>query len=126
LEHTQDYSRILEEFARVVRPGGTVIVSFDISLDGDRDISISGAIDLLGQASKIFESISIGNAREILLASTWGDSFTTKQAQKLDPSLLPWRYPSILYKIKSRITNGKALMHWPPRLAFCCFIATKA
>ena len=38
LEHTRGYPEILLELRRVLRPGGTLVVTFDLSLDGDSDI----------------------------------------------------------------------------------------
>src|SRR6185437_15825588 len=34
LEHTNNYDEILDEFARVLRPGGLLVITFDLSLDG--------------------------------------------------------------------------------------------
>src|SRR5215218_7390360 len=34
LEHTNNYSEILDEFNRVLKPGGLMVLTFDLSLDG--------------------------------------------------------------------------------------------
>ncbi len=33
LEHTSNYSEILDEFSRVLKPGGVLVITFDLSLD---------------------------------------------------------------------------------------------
>lgn len=47
LEHTNDYAAVLDEFHRVLRPAGTLIVTFDVSLDGHKDIPVPAARELL-------------------------------------------------------------------------------
>lgn len=48
LEHTDRYPEIISEFARVLKPGARLILTFDIALDSNRfGINIDGAVKLL-------------------------------------------------------------------------------
>lgn len=47
LEHTENWPAIVEEFHRVLKPGGRLIVTYDIALDGRRDIPPTAAKALL-------------------------------------------------------------------------------
>ncbi len=47
LEHTGNRDEIVREFRRVLKPGGQLIVTFDISLDGTKDIPVDDAKTLL-------------------------------------------------------------------------------
>ena len=49
LENTDHYLKILNEFQRVPKSKGRWLVTFDISLDGSRDISKDGALALPGE-----------------------------------------------------------------------------
>src|SRR5207237_1546339 len=54
LEHTGNYGEILDEFARVLRPGGLLVITFDLSLDGKFELAKEHASELLGQVSRKF------------------------------------------------------------------------
>ena len=47
LEHTDNYDEILDEWSRVLRPGGLLVLTFDLSLDGKFEVPKSQAADLL-------------------------------------------------------------------------------
>lgn len=51
LEHTANRAEIVREFRRVLRPGGQLVVTFDISLDGTKDIPVDDAKTLLALLS---------------------------------------------------------------------------
>src|SRR3954471_12282938 len=54
LEHTSNYSEILDEFARVLRPGGLLVLTFDLSLDGRFELPRAVAADLLRAVTSKF------------------------------------------------------------------------
>src|SRR5688572_24866562 len=54
LEHTSNYGEILDEFARVLRPGGLLVITFDLSLDGKFELPKHAAAELLMEVSKKF------------------------------------------------------------------------
>ena len=118
LEHTDNYEEIMEEFYRITKPGGKVIITFDISLDGTRDISPERGTELLRALTTKFENeenLSPELHRYISLPGI----LTTIGAKDIDSTLLPWRYPSFVYRTKALIT-GKAFGRWPPPLTVFC------
>ncbi|NPV05848.1 MAG: class I SAM-dependent methyltransferase [Syntrophaceae bacterium] len=123
LEHTEGFEGIVGEFHRVIKPGGKLLVTFDVSLDGTRDISPARATRLIEALMGKFHS---GEAIDSNLASrlTAPGIFTTASAAQMNGRLLPWRFPSILYRLQS-LLSGKGLVSWPPLLTVCCLDLTK-
>ncbi len=121
LEHTDAYEKIIEEFYRVLLPGGVLVVTFDISLDGTRDIDLDKANTLLSALSKRFDN-DLSFDLPSLLSST--DVFTTATAKEINPNLLPWKGPAFLHRIKSFSRTGR-LVAWPPPLTVFCLSLTK-
>jgi len=118
LEHTGDYEKIIEEFHRIIAPGGRLIVTFDISIDGTRDINVEMAEILLRALTERFnndEDISLNVRSQVSIPGI----FTTLTAKDIDVNLLPWKFPSIIYRLQSLIT-GKAYGLWPPPLTVFC------
>jgi len=91
LEHTRNYARILEEFRRVLRPGGAFVLTFDIGLDGVSDISPEAARLLLKEVQRRFryqsECPDIETTSEHIL--------TSRYVIGVDAKLLPWRFPRL-------------------------------
>ena len=124
LEHTKDYEEIIDDFHRTLKPGGKLIVTFDISLDGTRDISPARAVKLLYALNKKFDNDD-GSGSGLTTDISNADIFTTMSAKKIDANLLPWKYPAILYRLKAMMT-GKKFGHWPPLLSVYCLSMTKS
>lgn len=125
LEHTDAYAEILGEFHRVLRPGGKLALTFDISLDSAHDISVERAEFLI---STLIETKFINNAPDQgdLAADVLESGiFTTLSAQKINPKLLPWKFPAFVYQLKSFIANQR-FSAWPPPLTVYCSTWTKA
>lgn len=87
LEHSSNYGKIFEQFQRVLKPNGLLIVSFDIFLE-DRDKSAKETQNLLDQLNVKFEAtdanlktLNIGSKQEIL---------NTRFAKEFDENSLPW------------------------------------
>src|SRR5687767_1408493 len=55
LEHTSEYEQVLAEFDRILRSGGILILTFDISLDGRSDVPPDQAVKLLQRVEDRFE-----------------------------------------------------------------------
>lgn len=89
LEHTTDYCEIIDGFHRMLKPGGRLILTLDISLDGDRRINITDAQEMMEYLRKgfrpIYEDCNVVNSEKHIL--------TTKYVSHLNKELLPWRSP---------------------------------
>lgn len=115
LEHTTAYRDIVEEFARVLSPEGVAIITFDICLDGQSEISPDGAADLLEAISAVFPK---GDAVDLQPLSRPEALATTDYFRRTNPSRLPWRRPDL-----KTIVSHLRWRRWPRRrfvsLAFC-------
>jgi len=110
LEHTDAYQNIVSEFRRVLKPGGILIVTFDISVDGEADIPVEKAEQLLGILYQHFprsKQIAYANLRQEVHAQ---DLVTTRFIRQMNPRLLPWKYP-LLAALKPLIKR-----RWPRAL----------
>lgn len=114
LEHTDGYEDILREFARVSN-GGRVAITFDISLDGTRDMRMEDLHEMLKALPAVFDTDSdLGRTVKSQLSSP--AILTTRT---VSGDLLPWRGPPILHRLKSSLANRR-LVRWPPLLTVCC------
>jgi SAM-dependent methyltransferase len=123
LEHTDAYAEIIEEFHKVLRPGGRLVITFDISLDGIRDVSIEKGTKLLRTITEKFKSVE-DIRLELTSEVSEPDIFTTHSAKAIDPNLLPWKFPQFMYRINS-IIRGHRLGTWPPSLTVFCLNVEK-
>lgn len=92
LEHCGSYEEIVAELARVLRPGGRLILTIDVSLDGRAEIPREEAERLVRLLAAQFEPLApypslVGHVEAERVV-------TTGHAGRLDPSLLPWSRPS--------------------------------
>jgi SAM-dependent methyltransferase len=124
LEHTDAYDAIISEFHRVLRPGGTLIVTFDLSLDGSRDISAERGGELLRALTAGFETAT-PLALDLQPQMSSPELFTTLTARKLHPDSLPWKLPALVYQLHSLVKRGR-VGHWPPPLTVYCLSLTKS
>jgi SAM-dependent methyltransferase len=94
LEHTANPERVAREFWRCLAPGGRLVLTFDVSLDGSRDIPVAGASELLEVLAQCFQPASPFEDRELLdeqrLAGA-EDLLRTASFRHSEPELLPWR-----------------------------------
>ena len=94
VEHTGEHERILDEFRRVLRPGGTLILTFDISIDGRTEIPPEAARELLQNVLERFDPSEPFDAlAELDRLADPAKLMTTDAARAQEPSLLPWRWP---------------------------------
>jgi ubiquinone/menaquinone biosynthesis C-methylase UbiE len=95
LEHTADHAAILEEFARLLRPGGLLVLSFDLSLDGRFELDRGDAVSLLEHVTRRFVPQGGVDLMEELrrLDSQPQQILSTDYIRRTRPELLPWKYP---------------------------------
>ncbi|HTY76565.1 MAG TPA: class I SAM-dependent methyltransferase [Candidatus Bathyarchaeia archaeon] len=122
LEHTHNYPDIVGEFKRILRPGGHLLLTFDISLDGAGEATLVRASEIMTLVARDFDHSGWDGSS---VASEVNDPgvFTTRKAESIDASLLPWRRPRLFSRIKSLLTRGSA--SWPPLLTIMCLECTK-
>ncbi|HPF37510.1 MAG TPA: class I SAM-dependent methyltransferase [Phycisphaerae bacterium] len=90
LEHTDEYDRIIREFRRALRPGGALIVTFDISLDGRTDIEVSRAEKLIESLATHFDGVPTDALIPLAERLKISELLTTDHLRKTSPELLPW------------------------------------
>lgn len=123
LEHTNEYECIIDEFHRLLKPGGSLIITFDVSLDGTRDIAVDEGVRLLEALINRFPCDS-GFSLNLSSKALDADVLTTLKAGKIDSSLLPWKLPSFIYQLKSLVSSGR-YVSWPPPLTVFCLSLEK-
>ena len=129
LEHVNHYSQIVAEFHRLLRPGGMLIITLDISLDGCHEITIPGAQQLLRLLQDTFSPANCIHSVD-LLSETWHTNnqlTTTHYFKQHAPHLLPWKYPW-LSSIVAALRNGRLPRSMMKSLCFSChsFIKQKS
>lgn len=118
IEHTKKHQEIIDEFYRILKPSGMLFLTFDISLDGNRDIDIEMSrelLELLGNKFVFNEEKSM----DLMIQISQPDIFTTAIAERMDPGLLPWKFPPIVYQFRELALKRK-ITEWPPLLTFYC------
>jgi ubiquinone/menaquinone biosynthesis C-methylase UbiE len=96
LEHTDNYGEIISEFARVLRPGGLLVLTFDLSLDGKFALSKQTAEDLLRRVGERFDVLEgLDVLGELPRMDDAKNILSTDHVKATEPELLPWRYPML-------------------------------
>jgi len=93
LEHTDNYGEIVREFARVLKRGGLLVLTFDLSLDGKFELRKEVAQDLLNNVSEFFDTSGVPIEQELNRMSDVEHILSTDHVNRTEPDLLPWRFP---------------------------------
>ncbi len=123
LEHTSEYESIIAEFHRVLRPGGRLVVTFDLSLDGKREISLEAGDRLLSALKSRFDDVE-GAVAAPLRQGLASDMFSTLTASQIGRGVLPWTRPSLARRVASRLARRSA--PWPPPMTVFCVALNRA
>jgi len=97
LEHAQDPVAIVRGFRRCLKVGGTPLLTFDVSVGGDRDIPIDAARDLVDVLEREFAPVTPFEDRSLFAPAVLGESeevLRTEWFRRYQPELLPWRFVS--------------------------------
>ena len=124
LEHTNAYDAIVGEFYRVLRPGGKLVITFDISIDGKHDIPAVQAVDLLRSLVEFDGAVPNQHCPPILKELEQQELVATTSFIESAPHLLPWKKPGPLDHVKSYLKSGHSKT-WP-NLTFYCLDIDKA
>lgn len=120
LEHTNDYQRILGEIHRILKPGGALSFTFDISLDGLDDIPLKKAKQLVASLEAVFKTKTQVNLDKDLLEP---DLVTSQKMSRINKKLLPWKIP-LINVVKHLLEYGRFGKAYK-NLTFCCLSVTK-
>jgi ubiquinone/menaquinone biosynthesis C-methylase UbiE len=117
LEHCDHYDEILAGFARVLKPGGRLILTIDISLDGESDIPLGEATRLIEHLSKRF----VPDSDYLSMVNNYDKSqiLTTEHIREVDPNLLPWKQPDWRTLLRHLLRHGRILK--TPFNSLSCF-----
>jgi SAM-dependent methyltransferase len=86
LEHTTERERIADEIARVLRPGGLLVVTIDVSLDGQAEIPRPEAARLVEELERRLQPLaSFSDA----VAEPPADLLTARTVAAVEPDLVP-------------------------------------
>jgi len=106
LEHTNKYLEIIPELRRVLKKGGLLVLTFDVSLDGARPLSKVEAEEILRKLCQFFYPEFDLRLEDLLgMLGAKEDTLTTKFIKEFDKDLIPWRR-SLLADLKG-LLRGK-------------------
>jgi SAM-dependent methyltransferase len=95
LEHARDRAEIVREFRRCLKPGGSLLLTFDVSVRGDRDIPVDAARDLVDLLEEEFTPATPFTGREYFDETVLAGAeelLCTEWFRHYQPELLPWRF----------------------------------
>lgn len=120
LEHTDSYPTVLKEVYRILKPGGKLSLTFDISLDGLDDIPLKRAQQLVSSLEEIFgTSLGLNLEQEIVNPGL----VISRNMAKRNKKLMPWKYP--LLNIVRHFVNYGRPGYLYKNLTFCCVTVAK-
>lgn len=120
LEHTDNYGVIIREFARVLKDGGLLVLTFDLSLDGKFTLPKPLAIEMLDKVEEEFDLPAGFDWRRELDRMTELGLLTSDHVRRTEPELLPWTFPVRVYKAIQDLVGGKGwTMGFRSRTVYC-------
>ena len=122
IEHTPDYEPIIGEFHRVLKPGGLLLITFDISLDTDGPISPKKARSLVSLVERDFTPVAGFDSETDLNKPMEGytdDILNTEWIKKTHPSKLPWQRHLTLREIVGNLIRLRIPRNFTKLTCFC-------
>lgn len=96
LEHTGEYEKIVREVARVLKPGGRFVLTFDLSQDDIFEMQPPQARRMFEVLEELFDVSADSLWAEAQRAKTEPDHLLcTPTIRRLQPELLPWKWPRL-------------------------------
>jgi SAM-dependent methyltransferase len=90
LEHIRDRVAALAELHRLVRPGGLLVLTFDIAIDDDYEIPVPACERLLADAARTFTGGPVADLGK-LAERVRADVLTTRRVAASEPARMPWQ-----------------------------------
>lgn len=115
LEHVSEPVVVIDEFARVLRPKGQLVLTFDISLNRRTGFTFEKVQRLFEKLEEGFEGFDFSLRVDAVKTNK---IVTTDFIRNYDKSLLPWEQ-GLLHDIK-RFVRSKVLHNDWRDLTFCC------
>lgn len=124
LEHTGEYEVIVNEFFRLLKPNGLLVVTFDLSLDGsDQGLNSNAAQGLIGSIGKRMNLEY--NSSDLIHDLKSHDRYTTSYVKMSNKGhLLPWPERTLKSTVKNFVLGRKPVPF--SNLTFCNVSAKKA
>jgi len=126
LEHTTNIREILERFYEMLRPGGLLVVTFDVALDGNLEgISPTGAEKIIQDIGDVFQlDYTLDDFRGDLADP---EIYTTSYVRKWNDQLLPWPRCTLLWRFKDHLKGRRRSAYYSNRIkmTFCNLSARK-
>jgi glycosyltransferase involved in cell wall biosynthesis/SAM-dependent methyltransferase len=97
LEHTEDHETILREFLRTLKPGGRLILTFDIELDRKAAIDADKAMRLLALIETHFAGANNCSLKGLSEALVEEDILTTQRVNRFSRARWFWNYTAARY-----------------------------
>ncbi|MBI1388743.1 MAG: methyltransferase domain-containing protein [bacterium] len=91
IEHLGDPAPVIADFRRILKPGGRLILTIDVSLDGTRDIPLKLVARMLQLLEQTFTPDQA--YLELLKQFDPAKHVTTDYIRKTAPDRVPWRPP---------------------------------
>ena len=96
LEHTGQVEQIVREVARVLRPGGRFVLTFDLSQDEVFEMQPEAARRMFALLEELFEADAAELWAEARRAFDEPENLLcTPTIRERQPHLLPWKYPRL-------------------------------
>jgi SAM-dependent methyltransferase len=125
LEHTTCFETSVSECARVLKPGGRLLLTFDVATDMIAEIPVHRVMDLLGCLARYFNHTSDIDWECELVRVGSDDVLSTRMFLEEDRTLLPWRYPAFVALGKA-LQKGRLPTSLFRNLNCCCMVLERS
>lgn len=126
LEHTSSYEAIIKEFHRVLKPEGTLILTFDVSELETTDIPIPKANQLHNSILNYFDAFISNKLNPISDDIFQKSILTSKWAYDVNPNLI-WKH-NLISKVRyflGHLVKRHSIRFFPDNLTVFCEVYRK-